>query len=84
MRPTWLVESLPPAEVLHDMLLLVGVKVPARELEQLSPMEGLVVTDWAIREHLRASDNTLWHRPKPYVLILIEHELSKRPYVLTT
>jgi hypothetical protein len=80
MRPTWLIEYVPTPETLRDMLQLVGVEVDSKDLEQLSPMEGLVVADWAVRVHLKASDNPLMYRPKPYILSFLQvlHRNSQR------
>lgn len=76
MRPTFLVDELPSAEVLSDMLLLVGSYVSSSTLEKLAPLEALVVADWAVREHLRASDNALQHRPKPLILECCQDEFT--------
>jgi hypothetical protein len=56
-------------ELLRDVLGLVGVTIPAERADGLTPNERLLAYDWALREHLRASDNTsVRARPKPSFL----------------
>jgi hypothetical protein len=55
-------------EVVESALLLVGLPVvpPLAVIEQWSPLELMVAFDWAMREHLHASDNPLMCRPRPW------------------
>jgi hypothetical protein len=69
MRP----ELLTPAgdimpETLRDMLALVGENVSAKRIEKWAPLEMAVVYDWAVREHLHASDNNVRRRQRPSLL----------------
>jgi hypothetical protein len=57
----------------RDVLLLVlpGSTVPAiSSIERWSDMERLAVYDWAMREHLHASDGSVRRRQRPRLLYL--------------
>lgn len=54
------------ADLVRDALALVSVKVADDALAQWTPTELLIAYDWAIREHLRASDNPVRRREKPW------------------
>jgi hypothetical protein len=56
--------------LLLNMLSLVGEndQAPA-DVREWSEFERLIVADWAIREHLRASDNQVRSRPRPAGLL---------------
>jgi hypothetical protein len=68
-RPTFYVPGgeLTP-ELLRNVLSLVSVTVPLERIERWVPFERLLAYDWAIREHLRASDNPVHSRPRPSLL----------------
>jgi hypothetical protein len=53
------------AQLVTDVLGLVSVTVPPAAAEPWTRMERLLAYDWAIREHLRASDNPVPRRDKP-------------------
>ncbi len=56
-------------ELLHDVLSLVDRCAPPMEqLERWTPLERLLAYDWAMREHLAASDNPVKRRPRPSFL----------------
>ena len=67
MRPELLISCSGevPVGALTDVLLLVGVTVPLERIEPWTPLERALAYDWAIRVHLRASDNQVRERPKP-------------------
>jgi hypothetical protein len=50
---------------LRDVLLIAGADVPATEIARWTEMEGLLAYDWAVREHLAASDNAVRRRERP-------------------
>lgn len=53
--------------MVYDLLCLVDADPNPEQVERWTPIELLVAYDWAIREHLRASDNTtVRRRPKPW------------------
>lgn len=55
------------AEVVHDVMSLVAADLPPLAgVERWTETELLVAYDWAIREHLRASDNPVHWRPRPH------------------
>jgi hypothetical protein len=64
-------------EIAGDAILLAGGgDVPQAVIGQWSPHELAIAFDWAIREHMAASDNAVQRRPKPWfvtVAELIEH-----------
>lgn len=67
------------AEIVYDVLTLgCGIgDLPSREeaglqIRRWTPNERSIVYDWAIREHLRASDNlTVRRRPRPYLVEIL-------------
>lgn len=67
-RPTFYV---PAGEltgpVLRDALGLVGESLPD-DWVLWTPLEAQVVCDWAMREHLHASDVPVQRRPRPSLL----------------
>lgn len=70
MRPTLLD---PPGELTDDLLCnvvlpLVCVSLPMERAARLTELERLLAYDWAMREHLRASDNVIRRRERPSFL----------------
>jgi len=64
-------ESLNNVELLADALLIVGVPATVEQISPWTANERLMAYDWAMREHLRASDNATRRRPKPsFVAVL--------------
>ncbi len=58
-------------DVVRDAVSLVDpVPVTPSALARLTPYELALVYDWAIREHLRASDSAVERRPRPSCLNL--------------
>lgn len=53
------------ADLVFDALLLGGVETEREALEAWTEIELLIAYDWAIREHLHASDNAVRRRAKP-------------------
>lgn len=53
------------AESVQLVLGLVNVQVPLRHIHQWCWTERLVAVDYAVRVHLRASDNPVKLRPLP-------------------
>lgn len=64
------------AEVVEHALLLVNETVPAYRIQGWSPMERMLVFDWAMREHLNASDSQISRRPKP-AIVQLSREVSE-------
>lgn len=65
-------EELTP-EVLGDALLLAGYRVrPGLHYANLSTIEAMMAYDWAVREHLSASDNDIETRDRPSCLVPAE------------
>lgn len=58
------------AEVVEAVLLLVNETVPEKMIKAWTPTERMMVFDWAMREHLNASDSQIWRRPRPALLEL--------------
>lgn len=55
--------------MVYTLLAMVGANPSSGQVQQWTPIELLVAYDWAIREHLRASDNTtVRRRPKPWFI----------------
>lgn len=54
-------------ELLRDLLSLVSEDLPAGA-EAWTPLERLVVADYALREHYSASANPTQRRPRPSLL----------------
>lgn len=52
-------------QVLTDALGLAGVQVDDGAVDLWTPLEQALAFDWALREHLGASDNPIQRRPKP-------------------
>lgn len=53
--------------LVFDLLCMVSADPLPEQARQWTPIELLVAYDWAIREHLRASDNTtVRRRVKPW------------------
>ncbi len=52
-------------EVLVDVLGLVSITVSKATTSTWTEIERLIAWDWAMREHLHASDNIIRRRPKP-------------------
>jgi hypothetical protein len=53
----------------EDALGLVGITIPPERIGRYTHGELLLAYDWAMRQHLRASDNTSLHiRSKPSFL----------------
>lgn len=55
--------------MLRNVLSLVGQWDPAQDLTNLTPIERMVGYDWAMREHLSASDNPIERRDCPSFLV---------------
>jgi hypothetical protein len=55
-------------QMLLDVLALVSVLQPPESIPAWSEMERIIAYDWAIREHLHASDNMVRRREKPSFL----------------
>jgi len=74
MRPT-LIEPEGPvsADLVCDVLGLVMEDPPEHdEVRKWAPLEMAVVYDWAIREHLHASDNVVRRRQRLRLVVLTE------------
>ncbi len=56
------------ADLLVDMLGLVSLAAPIEVVQEWTEFERLLAYDWAAREHLRASDNIVRRRPRPWLL----------------
>lgn len=57
--------------VLRDLLSLVMSEddiPPSESVGAWTVFERLIVYDWAIREHLSASGNTIMRRPQPWLV----------------
>jgi hypothetical protein len=56
-------------EMVFDLLCIVPADPSVEQMKEWTPIELLIAYDWAIREHLRASDNTsVRRRPKPWFI----------------
>lgn len=53
---------------LWNLLMLVSVMVAELTIGRWTKFERLVVYDWAMREHLSASDNIVQRRSKPWLV----------------
>lgn len=61
-------------DMVQDVLSLIDEVPPPRSgLEHLTPLELAMIYDYAMREHLTASDNRMQRRRKPGVLDLFVH-----------
>jgi hypothetical protein len=54
-------------ELLRNLLSLISEDLPGGA-GAWTPLERLVVADYALREHYRASDNPTQRRPRPSLL----------------
>ena len=52
-------------ELVSSVLGLADARVDAGTINQWTELEKLLAYDWAIRVHLRASDQNVWSRPCP-------------------
>lgn len=52
-------------ELIADVYGLVGVVLPRVQIRPWTKLERLLAYDWAIREHLRASDSLVRRRDRP-------------------
>jgi hypothetical protein len=70
MRPEFLTPELPiAAPDLYNVISLVDqYPPPVSYIDRWSQMERILVYDWAMREHLRASDNIIKRRDRPVLL----------------
>jgi hypothetical protein len=71
MRPEFLTPKTLPiaAPDLYNVISLVDqAPPPVAYIERWSPMERILVYDWAMREHLKASDNIIRRRDRPVLL----------------
>lgn len=74
MRPEFLApKGALTAEVVRDTLSLAMSEPPTLEIvARWTRFELMIVYDWAMREHLRASDNlTVPRRERPYLVTLV-------------
>lgn len=55
-------------EIVSDALSLACVYYPSHKIGFWTPLERLLAYDWAMREHMSASDNPVQRRPRPYFL----------------
>jgi len=55
-------------------LALIGVEIPEDDVRGWTKYELMLAYDWAMREHLSASDNTVRRRPKPSFVTAAERE----------
>jgi hypothetical protein len=65
--------------VLQDVLLMVNVDLPRELLCRWNVMERAIAEDWAVRLHLRASDNIIRVPPKPAFVTRAEIRARKFP-----
>jgi hypothetical protein len=70
MRPELLTPRNITPEIMHDMLTVIGEDVSTERIAHWAPLERAVVYDWAVREHLHASDNLVRRRPRPSLVKL--------------
>jgi hypothetical protein len=68
MRPELLTPRKVTTKIMHDMLTVIGEDVSTERIERWAPLEAAVVYDWACREYLRASDNSVRARPRPFLM----------------
>lgn len=55
-------------EITIDALSLTGIYVSDEIVNRWTHLERLLAYDWAMREHLHASDNAVKLRPRPSFL----------------
>jgi hypothetical protein len=65
MRPELLCPEKITSEAVADALALVGSQVDRGALGRWVHLEKVLAYDWAMREHLRASDGLIGRRDKP-------------------
>lgn len=69
MRVKLLADGAVTDEELQDAISLADDVVPhPQELQRWTELERALVYDWALREHMRASDHPVRRRPRPWVL----------------
>lgn len=56
------------AQDLADVLMVVTVRIPASQVARWTELEQTIAYDWAVREHLHASDNLVRRRKMPHFL----------------
>jgi hypothetical protein len=80
MRPEFLEPNagVITAELLKDVLSLVDEGDTTLPLDKLSPMERLMLYDWAMREHIKAGDGDIRRRSRPFLLTAYEPSSKKR------
>ncbi len=58
-------------DIVSRQLALVSIDLPESAMERWTENELALVSDWCMREHLRASDNVgIRRRPKPAIIEL--------------
>lgn len=72
MRPEFYEPEDLTDQVVSDALSLAGAAVPEANITRWSDMEKVMAYDWAMREHLAASDNAVRRRVKPYLVTLCQ------------
>lgn len=66
--------------IVRDVFGLVGVDIDPAHVLQWTPTELLLAYDYAVREHLSASDNrTVRRRPRPFFTVLAERKREPLP-----
>ncbi len=63
-------------DIACNALALAGVKVRQADVAQWTRLELLLAYDWAMREHLGASDNPVRRRDCPHFVRLAESALA--------
>lgn len=66
-------------EMIRDLMALVGVQIPVETLREWTRTELVVAFDWAIREHLAASDNAVQCRKKPWFVTVAQEDSVDDP-----
>jgi hypothetical protein len=59
------------------VLGLVSVDIGPEWIIRWTDNEKIMAYDWAMREHLSASDNPVRRRPKPYLIIDTENAVRR-------
>lgn len=57
-----------------NALLLAGISLRTYQVQPWTHLERLIAYDWAMREHLSASDNPVHLRDKPHFVTVAEQE----------
>jgi hypothetical protein len=65
--------------MIRDLMGLVGVQITLATLEEWTWTERVIAFDWAIREHLAASDNPVRRRPKPWFVTVAQEDEEDDP-----